>query len=275
MKRCPTCRLTFTDSTLSFCTDDGTPLVDVLKEVQPPVNHNRENEGEAVGYRTPHSHPPAVANQRRAWPWVLGIGGLLLVFLIGITVGLGMILPRLKTNSASESRPPVAAPTVEKANTNAIAPNANTGSATTHEGNANSANAESNSTPPTNNDEVLAQLTQLEHEWTIANINADKVKLMEILADDYVGTLRDQTLQGKADYLRTLERNTTIEKWDFRDLDLTLRGERATLSGKIHLFEQGTERVLEFTDRFIWRANRWQATGSEVKEIERDSQTQN
>ncbi|MGH9881969.1 MAG: hypothetical protein ACRD6N_11080, partial [Pyrinomonadaceae bacterium] len=29
MKRCPTCNRTFTDENLSFCIDDGTPLVPV------------------------------------------------------------------------------------------------------------------------------------------------------------------------------------------------------------------------------------------------------
>jgi len=270
MKRCPTCNLTFTDPTLSFCTDDGTPLATVPEEVEPPVTLPNNNPGTEwnAGASRPPQYPPIAGNQRRVWPLLLGIGGLLLVLLIGIVVGLAIILPRIKSNNASENRAPVAVPTIKKPNTNSTAPNTNTGGTTTHEGNTNNSAPESNSAPPADQDQVLAQLTQLENDWTVANINADKVKLMEILADDYVGTLQDQSLQGKADYLRTLERNTTIQKWDFRDLHLTLRGERATLTGKIHLFEQGTERVLEFTDRFIWRDNRWQATGSEVKEIQ-------
>jgi len=47
---------------------------------------------------------------------------------------------------------------------------------------------------------VLQDLTDLEHEWTVANINADKKKLDRILADDYVGASADGTPQGKAEY---------------------------------------------------------------------------
>ena len=34
-----------------------------------------------------------------------------------------------------------------------------------------------NTPPPTDQEQVLAQLTNLEQEWTVANINADKKKL--------------------------------------------------------------------------------------------------
>ena len=140
--------------------------------------------------------------------------------------------------------------------------------------NSNTAEANSNSTehvdtpPPTNHDQVLAQLTDLENEWTVANVNADKQKLDRILADDYAGQGAEGGLQSKADYLRDITRDTSIEKWEFSDLKLTLTGDRATLTGKVTLFGQNNKRVLDFVDKFVWRDGRWQATGSAVNENE-------
>ena len=124
---------------------------------------------------------------------------------------------------------------------------------------------------PTDEGEVLSDLTDLEHEWTVANINADKKKLNRILADDYVG-ITDGKSQGKAEYLKTIERDTTIQKWDLEDLKVSLKGDRATLTGIIRLEikdEQGESQPVayRFTDKFVWRDGRWQATGSEVNPI--------
>jgi hypothetical protein len=122
--------------------------------------------------------------------------------------------------------------------------------------------------PPTDEKEVLAQLTDIENEWTTANINADKKKLARILADDYVGPSAEGGLIGKAEYLNTIQRDTSIEKWEFQDLKLQLAGNRATLSGAITYVIQGQNIAYTFTDKFVWRNGRWQATGSELERKE-------
>jgi len=114
---------------------------------------------------------------------------------------------------------------------------------------------------------VLAQLRDLENEWTLANINADKKALDRILADDYAGQ-SENGLQSKGDYIRTIQRDTNVEKWKFADLKVTLAGDRATLAGNITYETQSGEVVFDFTDKFVWRDGRWQATGSEVKRKE-------
>lgn len=122
--------------------------------------------------------------------------------------------------------------------------------------------------PPTDEQQVLAQLTQLENEWTVANINADKQKLARILADDYVRQVDDNLLEGKAEYLRLIDRDLETTNWEFSDLSLTMAGDRATLSGKIAYTRQGRQSVWDFTDRFVWRNGRWQATAAELRELE-------
>jgi hypothetical protein len=124
------------------------------------------------------------------------------------------------------------------------------------------------SAPPTSNEQVLAQLTELEHEWTVANLNADKKKLDRILGDDYVGNNNEGRPQGKADYIKTIERDTSVQKWDFENLKLSLRGDRATLTGTVRLVIDNRDVAYYFTDKFVWRNGRWQATGSEVKLVQ-------
>ncbi|HYU97684.1 MAG TPA: nuclear transport factor 2 family protein, partial [Pyrinomonadaceae bacterium] len=132
------------------------------------------------------------------------------------------------------------------------------------------ANTEEDTTPPpTDEAAVLSTLTDLEQEWTVANINADKKKLDRILADDYVG-VTDGKSEGKAEYLKTIQRDTLIQKWKFEDLKADLSSDRATLTGTLRVEvkdEQGQIRpaAFRFTDKFVWRDGRWQATSSEVK----------
>src|ERR1700675_2401544 len=102
MKRCPTCNRTFTDQTLSFCTEDGTPLVQSEAPSQDPeativmpsskdssssetvvtgsAQGTRDNDWSAPAYQPPGQFgpPPGVA-KRRVWPWVVGIVVLLLI----------------------------------------------------------------------------------------------------------------------------------------------------------------------------------------------------
>lgn len=259
MKRCPTCNKTFSDENLSFCIDDGTPLITLpddedLTDVRP----NAANSYSPPAYQPPSYAAPESAKQRKVWPWVVGIVSLLVLMLAGLAVAAVMLVPRMVKRSepiiVSNSN------TSQNANSNA---NLNSANENTDSRNTNSEPG-SNTPPPDDKEVVLAQLKEVEHEWTVANINADKKKLGLILADDYVGPNAQGRMQGKTEYINTVERDTNIQKWEFEDLRLTLRGERATLIGKVRFQLRDGEQVFDFVDRFVWRDNRWQATGSEV-----------
>jgi hypothetical protein len=295
MKRCPTCNRTFTENNLSFCLDDGTPLAIVPNDdeptrVTPQSGAQPQGSWSPPAYQAPQPYQPpgSKGQQRSSWPWVLGILAVVLIAIVGFGVAAAIMIPRLVRNSGTRENPIiVTTPNENSANTNSnlnsnsnLNLNSNLGANKNDNlnGNINSnlnsnsnANANSNSDagslPPTDNDKVLADLTDLENEWTVANINADKKALQRILADDYVGTSNGKS-QGKAEYLRTIERDRTISHWEFDDLKLELLGDRASLSGVITLTISGTDRKLQFTDKFVWRDNRWQATGSEVTAIQ-------
>ena len=296
MKRCPTCNKTFIDRGLTFCTDDGTPLVaseapadetpaDEATQVRSSARDDEagsagrsgssgtDAERRAPAYQPPGSYlPPDYTSQskRAAWPWVLGLLALLVLVIAGLGIATVKLAPRILRAQAN-SHP---------ANENANVDRRNNSNANLNERNSNSNSINSNqnsndnsdvddTTPaPTDQDQVLADLKDMENEWTVANINADKKKLNRILADDYVGTIGGRS-QGKAEYLKTAERDTAIQHWEFEDLKLKLNGDRAALTGTLRLDikdDHGEDQKLafSFTDKFVWRDGRWQATGSEV-----------
>ena len=259
MKRCSTCNRTYTDPNLSFCIDDGTPLTTVEADDDATVVTPRGNENDrnAAAYQPPRSYVPpgSPVKRRRAWPWVVGILGAFILGILVIGLAAAVLAPRMIRRLEQE-----AINTTEPENSNRNT-NSNTAEANTN------ATERVNTPPPTDHEQVLAQLTDIENEWTVANINADKNKLDRILADDFV-TQIDGQLISKADYLRGINRDTLLDKWEFKDLKLTLIGDRATLSGTITYFYPSKNRTDEFTDKFVWRDGRWQATGSAVKETE-------
>jgi hypothetical protein len=261
MKRCPTCNRTFTEEHLSFCIEDGTPLVVQQTEEDEELTEVNTNYG--YNPAQPPYQPPSYvstgsdATKRRTWPWVVGILSLLLVVLIGFTVAAVILVPKLIRQSQQEST---------------VSNNSNSSTESNPPSLNNSNVAENTLTPPpTDKEVVLAQLRDLEHEWTVANINADKKKLAEILADDYSSQVNGK-MQGKAEYIRTIQRDTTIQRWEFKDLKLTLRGDRATLMGQVSFQLRDREELYNFVDRFVWRDGRWQATGSEVTLVNSDQQ---
>ena len=262
MKRCSTCNRTYTDPNLSFCIDDGTPLTVVTDpQDESTVVSTRDRTADSnwnqTAYQPPTAHVPPRRSGRRVWPWVLGLGSAFVLGMIAIAIAAVMLMPRLM-RSGQNDRPVT---TTEQRNTN-------------HPENSNSvapanSNAESNVNidvpPPMDDDQVMAQLRDLEQDWTLANINDDKAALERILADDYVGPTPEGGVQGKADYIRTNRRDTRVIKWDFDDLKLTLLGDRARLSGKIKYEIEGEDDLkFDFVDSFVWRDGRWQATGSQV-----------
>jgi ketosteroid isomerase-like protein len=290
VKRCPTCNKTFADQNLSFCIDDGTPLLpvepldgsaDEATLVRPAPGANEtgspgtstsgsSGEGYVPPYQPPSSYlPPGSSGQRgkrKAWPWVLGCLAILLIVIVALVITAKILFPVVRNAPANTNNNYNT--NVDRRNDSNSNLNASNSHAAPGNENSNDNSAADDTPPPTDKEEVLSNLTDLEHEWTVANINADKKKLDRILADDYVGTSEGKS-QGKAEYLKTITRDTLIQKWDFEDLKVGLTGDRATLTGTIRLQvkdQQGQNQPVayRFTDKFVWRDGRWQATGSDV-----------
>jgi hypothetical protein len=255
MKRCTTCNRTFTDPNLRFCIDDGTPLTDVEPEDDTTVvsPRHQEDSWNAAAYQPPRQYVPPVTQRkrRRAWPWLVGIAGAFILGILVIAFAAVMLTPRITGRIKQAER-----------DANRRAENSNTAPQTNSNTNTNQ---NVDAPVPTDHDQVLTQLKDLENEWTVANLNGDKQKLEIILADDFVGEGPNGEPQSKADYIRTIQRDTGIDKWDFSDLKLDLTGDRATLTGTFTLFGGDRKAAYFFTDKYVWRDGRWQATASVVK----------
>ena len=280
MKRCPTCNKTFTDRNLSFCIDDGTPLVpvnnppDEVTVVSPSARDAADpsagpssglDEGTVPPYQPPgaYASPGLPPRKRKIWPWILGLLLLLLLVIVGMGAVAWFYFQPLKYITADTNTSDSNA-NVDRDDANSNLSNSNSNSNSIGDNQNSSSDAADETPAPTDQTEVLADLTNLEHEWTVANINADKKKLLRILADDYVGTSGAGRSQGKAEYLSTIKRDPEIEKWEFEDLKVSLEGNRATLTGILRQTYPDREDAYRFVDKFVWREGRWQATGSEV-----------
>ena len=259
MKRCPTCNRTFTDRNLTFCVEDGTPLITVdVPDEETVVSPHGSSSGQSSPasppvYQPPGSYAPGsgAGQKRKVWPWIVGLVALFLLVVGGLIIAAVILIPRMAQRSG-----------VANTNRNSnVYSNENTNRSTP-------ANESGESSAPTDKAAVLSALTELEHEWTVANINADKSKLDRILADDYVGTTFDGKSQGKAEYLKTIERDTLIKNWEFDDLEVDLLGDRATLTGVVRFEIPDGEREFRFVDKFVWRDSRWQATSSVVTPVQ-------
>jgi hypothetical protein len=107
MKRCPQCNRTYTDDALSFCLDDGSPLLstggpgsDPSATVQYPSARDTTPQPTIAFSPSQAQHPPmpptpppawtpmppSAPQKRSVWPWVLGIGAVLVFMGIGVVI---------------------------------------------------------------------------------------------------------------------------------------------------------------------------------------------
>ncbi len=122
MKRCPQCNRTYTDDALSFCLDDGSPLLstgapgsDPSATVQYPQPRDTSpqptiafNPGQAAAPPPPpppswNPMPPAVPQKRSVWPWVLGIGAVLVFMGIGVVILIFAVARIANDNNSNNS----------------------------------------------------------------------------------------------------------------------------------------------------------------------------
>ena len=269
MKRCPTCNRSFDDDTLSFCLEDGSPLVresasradsqETLVSPSPSVptlesglttqpydrlpgkgtiNAAQFNVPAAQGYGS-------ATKERRAWPWIVAILAILFLVIAAVVI-MAVVIPPMLRVSNNDNRPQPTPKKIESTPT----PGASTSPV--------------ENDVPDDEDEVRAQLTRLEEEWTEANVKGDKEALERILGEEYVGGPSSHT---KREYIDKLTPDPSIKSWELQDLSVDQSGDRATVKGTLrNETEKGTE-VYEFTDKFVWRDNRWQAVASKTTRV--------
>src|SRR3989442_13758030 len=121
MKRCPTCKRTFGDDTLSFCLDDGTPLVAATRpdSEETLVLPSSSDRGARIPDTQPYNQPSGRSTlagepplryatappQRSVWPWLLAIAAVLLLG-FGVIVAVALVVPHLIHSKESKSLGP-------------------------------------------------------------------------------------------------------------------------------------------------------------------------
>jgi hypothetical protein len=251
---------------LSFCLDDGTPLIvdsggradsqatlvspvpfppmDTSGNMAPTQTFN-QLPGKATvnvsGFNAAPQPAYAPAPRKSKLPLVLGL--LVLAFLVigGIVAAAIFIPPMLKDTTNAKQAKPKPSPDWRP-----------------------TPNATPASDVPTDEDEVLDQLTKLEDEWARANVNADKAALERILADEFAGGEEAPT---KRAYIDSLTADPTIKSWEIHDLTVDQNADRATV--KASMTEETTKGKVsyDFTDKFVWRDHRWQAVASQTSRV--------
>ncbi len=156
MKRCPQCNRTYDDDALSFCLDDGSPLVsptapssfDPSATVQYPQSRETTPPptiaypGATPSLTPPPTPPPAWSpmpsaqpQKRSAWPWILGIGAVLVFLGIGLVILVFAIASMTSDNSNNRN----------VNNSNSRVANRNTNANTSANKNTNSESSNDNS----------------------------------------------------------------------------------------------------------------------------------
>ena len=260
MKRCPTCKRSFDDDSLSFCLEDGTPLVtessgrgdsqETLVSPRPPGAESASGPAQPYTqlpgkptvsgspYQPPQTPYAPPSGGRKTWPWIVGVLAILSVVVIAILIVIFTVPGVLKSDNVNGSKP-------SPSRTEEATP---------------TPNPSPSSEVPTDSAEVLSQLTQIEKDWTEANIKADKAALEKILADEYVS--QEENSRTKRQYIDNLKPDDSVEEWEIYDVTVNQTGERAVVNGSLkQVTTDGTE-VWDFVDTFVWRDGRWQAVTS-------------
>jgi cytoskeletal protein RodZ len=112
MKRCPACNRTYTDETLRFCLEDGTPLAAPEQTTAPTLMMPAEPPPtvafDPVRATAPSQGPPSWTLEaqpkpkRKVWPWI--VGGLVVLLVLGggiVGVILGLASLAANTNSSN------------------------------------------------------------------------------------------------------------------------------------------------------------------------------
>jgi Domain of unknown function (DUF4440) len=180
------------------------------------------------------------------WPWV--VGGLLVLFFFVIAIVAVIAIPQILKKSQNSNRVVIEVPTPEPSETSSP----------------KSEESPSPTEAPTDETVVQTQLTDLEKRWTQANIDGDKAALEQILADEYSG---GDPPHNKRQYIDELKPDTAVKSWELEDLSVDLDSDRATMTGYLKQVTNDGNEVFSFTDEFVWRDGRWQATGSRTVRV--------
>lgn len=291
MKRCPSCQRTYEDDSQAFCMNDGTPLVPdapppsldktmmagAMSTPPPPPQSFNQGAPQGDWGGTPSYQPnptwtqqpgaaPA-APKKSKLPWILGGLAVLLFGLVGIGGVAAYFLLGKTADENSNSKSGLGF-NLNKRDREGNTNSSSTSSSNTSDGSHSNMNMGSSSSGdvPTDKELVTKQLYDLEYAWCAADLKADKAAMDKILATEFVVTNNDGTKQTKQQYLNAMKPDQYGRTCTYSDFSLGQSANYAVIIGYNTVKGRDangpfTEKY-KFTDTFIWRDARWQATDS-------------
>ena len=127
------------------------------------------------------------------------------------------------------------------------------------EANSNASNNNSAQTSAADREAVLTELMKIEYEMTTASLSGDIAALAPHVADNYVGTAYDGTMQNKNQLLASTKPDKVTKSWKITDGQLVSATEdSAVLTYIQHLtLKDGRTFRARVTDTFVKRNGRW------------------
>ena len=117
------------------------------------------------------------------------------------------------------------------------------------------------------------ELIELQQKLAQAWLSRDRAMIERIIAPAWISTYPDGHMTDRAAVLAQVFETGVHEIHDLKidDVEARVFGDAAVVTGRTHgvgAFEgTGYEVVIRFTDTFVRREGRWQATGSEITQV--------
>lgn len=127
------------------------------------------------------------------------------------------------------------------------------------EANSNAPNKNSAETAAADREAVLTELMKIEYEMTTASLNGDIAALAPHIADNYVGTAYDGTMQNKNQLLAATKPDKRTKSWKITDAKLvSLSDDSAVLTYTQSQTSRSGQTVrARITDTFVKQNGRW------------------
>jgi hypothetical protein len=125
--------------------------------------------------------------------------------------------------------------------------------------NAPDKNSAAKPNPDADREAVLTELMKLEYEMTTASLNGDISTLATHIADNYVGTAYDGSMQNKNQLLASTKPDKITKSWKITDAKLvSLSDDSAVLTyTQSQTSRSGRTARARITDTFIKQNGRW------------------
>jgi hypothetical protein len=205
-------------------------------------------------------------------PWILAGLAVVLIGLVGIGGAAAYFLLRKTSDESSNSKRGLGFNINKNDKTASNTSSSNTSSSNTSAGDHGNMNMGSSSSDvPTDKELVTKQLYDFEYAWCAADLKGDKAAMDKLLAPEFVSTNPDGTKQTKQQYLAAMKPDEYSRTCNFSDFSLGQSANYAVIIGyntvRGRTADGAFTEKYKFTDTFVWRDGRWQATDSKSQVV--------